>query len=221
MNTYQRLIVVVALIDVAIILLFPPFLGQPMARAAFPEFDGFYPIFSQLGRKPLFKELLSLQLIFVGINALSAWLALADRRPTGASRVVSYWRGIAIFAAVNTVVIFAFPPFEPWRTLLRGDIGGFDGFYFVFGRNRQPPIYWPLLQLECLFIAINALALGLLFGAVSAKPAAAAPQAVPAPQLPASGAAEGDLGRGPERRQRDVGPPNDERRSGRDRRAAP
>lgn len=87
MNKYQRL-VVVAVMNALLFVLFPPFTSQPLARGALPGFDGFYPLFTQLGRKPVFTTLLSLQLMFVGINTLAGWLVLQNRQAPGARKKV-------------------------------------------------------------------------------------------------------------------------------------
>lgn len=79
MNKYQRLAINIAAIDTLLMLLFPPFSSQPLARGMQPGFDGYYPVFSQLGTAAIHSELLVLQLIFVAINALSAWLVLQTK----------------------------------------------------------------------------------------------------------------------------------------------
>ena len=166
MNKYQRLVIVVALMNMLVTLLFPPFTSQPLAKGILPSFDGFYPVFTQIGNKSIFKELLTLQMMFIGINTLAAWLALQSRKHHGELPEFSFMSAIGWFTAINLALIFTFPPFEPYRTLLRADAGGFDSFYFVFGRRTQPAIFWPLLYLECTFILINALGFILLFSAV-------------------------------------------------------
>ena len=167
MNKYQRL-VVVAVMNALLFVLFPPFTSQPLAHGALPGFDGFYPLFTQLGRKPVFTTLLSLQLMFVGINTLAGWLVLQNRQAPGALPEFNFKRGLFCFALIDLALIFSFPPFEPYQTLLRSDAGGFDSFYFVFGRRSQPAIFWPLLYLECIFVLINTFALLLLFSVVKA-----------------------------------------------------
>lgn len=46
MNKYQRLAINIAAIDTLLMLLFPPFSSQPLARGMQPGFDGYYPVFS-------------------------------------------------------------------------------------------------------------------------------------------------------------------------------
>ena len=166
MNKYQRLVIAAAVINTLVMLLFPPFLSQPLARGIMPGFDGFYPLTALIGGKPLFKELLTLQLMFIGINVLSAWLALSGKTQQGHTPNFSCVHGIGWFSLINLLLIFAFPPFESHRTLLYGSTGGFDGFYFIFENNFRRSIFWPLLYIECTFIVINALGLFLLFNVI-------------------------------------------------------
>lgn len=166
MNKYQRLVIIVAAINVLIMVLFPPFTSQPLSRGMLPSFDGFYPLFSQLGHKPLYKELLTLQLMFVVINTLTAWLVLQSKKHHDDTPEFAFTQGIFWFIAINLLVIFAFPPFEPYQTLVRSDGSSFDSFYFIFGDRSKRPFFVPLLYLECVFVVINGLALLLLFNAV-------------------------------------------------------
>lgn len=161
MNKYQRLIVTVAIIDLIVILLFPPFVERTLARNAFPSFDGFYFLLSELGRRPIDTTLLSIELFWIAANALGAWLLLGNQR-----RESSHAVGIGLFAFVNLAVICLFPPFEQYNSLLRNTAPGFDSFYFLFGGRSARPLFLPLLQLEIFFVLINALALYLVFSAV-------------------------------------------------------
>ena len=72
MNKYQRLIIIVAAMNVLLMLLFPPFANQPLAKGMIPGLQGFYPVFMQFGKQPVFSELLTLELMFVAINTLTA-----------------------------------------------------------------------------------------------------------------------------------------------------
>ena len=166
MNKYQRLVLVAAMMNALVMLLFPPFSSQSLAKGVLPSFEGFYPLFTQLGHKTVYKELLVLQILFLVINALSAWLVLQSKKHHGDIPSFAFTRAIGWFSAINLAIIFIFPPFEPYHSLLRNDTGGFDSFYFVFGSRSHRAIYWPLLYLECMFIIINALGHILLFSAV-------------------------------------------------------
>jgi hypothetical protein len=237
MNKYQRLVVIVAVIDVLIMLLFPPFNGRSLARGVPETFDGYYPILAALGDKPIHTALLSIQLMFVGANALAAWLVLQTKMHHADIPTFRYVEGIGAFVALNLALIFLFPPFEPYQSLQKNVASTFDSFYFVFGDRSRRPFYVPLLQLEVMWVVINALALWLLFNAVKRNDAAARAQilslaeSLPDDQLERITAeiqhrieshhAHPDpaLGRGPDRRhESDPGYHGPERRSGHDRR---
>jgi hypothetical protein len=163
MNKFQRLIIVAALINTLVMLLFPPFLSQPLARGVLPGFEGFLPLPALFSGKPLFKELLTLQLMLLLINTLAAWLALSRIQPDHPRSHAALARGTLWFALANLFLILAFPPYESHRTLLYGSSGGFEGFYFIFENNLRRSIFWPMLYIEITFLAINALGGILLF----------------------------------------------------------
>ena len=166
MNKYQRLVIIVAAINALVMVLFPPFNNQPLAKGMLPTFEGFYPLLSHLGSKPLHKELLTLELMFIVINTLTAWLVLQTKKHHDDIPTFAFMQGIGWFLVINLAVIFAFPPFEPYQSLLRAEGASFDSFYFVFGDRSRRPFFIPLLYLECVFVVINALAFFLLFSAV-------------------------------------------------------
>jgi hypothetical protein len=240
MNKYQRLVIIVAAIDVLLMLLFPPFNSQPLAKGMLPSFDGYYPLISQLGNKPLHKELLTLQLIFVGINMLTAWLVLQSKTHHDDIPGFAFMQGIGWFLAANLALIFIFPPFEPYSSLIRNDGSSFDSFYFILGDRSRRPVFIPLLYLECVFVLVNALATLLLFNGVKRsdeelrRKIMALTAELPDQTLLEIGAAiqhridehqaadtpeQNALGRAAERRQHgDPGFPGPEHRIGRDRR---
>ncbi len=166
MNKYQRLVVIVAVIDLLVMVLFPPFNGRSLLKGMPESFDGFYPILALLDGKPINSALLSIQLMFVGANALAAWLVLQTKVHHDDIPSFRHAEGIGIFVAINLLLIFLFPPFEPYQSLQKSAGATFDSFYFVFGDRSKRPFYLPLLHLEVMWVAINALALWLLFNAI-------------------------------------------------------
>ena len=225
MNKYQRLVIAVAIIDALVILLFPPFNDTPLSKTALPSFDGFYPLVSHLGRRPLNTELLALLLLFVAANALTAWLVLFSPWDRPNPRF-NFSRGIVVFALVNFAIILLFPPFEPYSSLTRTQVSTFDSFYFVWGSRVQRPIFIPMLYLECMFVAVNALALWLVFSAAERNQAsserafaALPPEEQQRIQDQRTERALAQIGRGPDRRHRhDARYHGPERRTGGDRR---
>jgi len=164
MNRYQRIVLSLAAINALLMLLFPPFNNLPLARGYLPSFDGFYPLASTWGNKPVHEGLLFLEIVWLSSNTLAAWLALQHRGDEEIPRF-RFIAGIGLFAAVNAVLVGIFPPFEPYSGI-NASGGSFDSFYFVFGDRSHRAIFMPLLQLEFLWIAINALSLVLLFSAI-------------------------------------------------------
>ena len=165
MNKYQRLVLTVAIINIIVMVMLPPFADRPLARGMLPSFDGFYPLFQKLGQQPLHRDLLTLQVMLVGANALAAWLVLQLFRKED-FQGYGYGRGIAAFAAANIIVMLLFPPFEQYNSMLKAGAPSFDSFYFIIGSRSARPIFTSLLYIEIIFVIINALAIFLLFNAV-------------------------------------------------------
>ena len=165
MNKFQRLVVTVAIIDLIIMAMVPPFSDRPLSRSMLPSFDGFYPIFTKFGSQPIHRDLLAMQVMLVLVNALIAWLALQIHRRSEFHKY-DHGKAIAALAGANVLVMLAFPPFEPYASLLRPAAPTFDSFGFVFGPRSARTIFTPLLYIEIIFVMINALSIFLLFNVV-------------------------------------------------------
>lgn len=166
MNKYQRIVVIVAAVNIALMLLFPPFLDNPIRRGVLPSFEGFYPLITTLGAKRIHNELLTLEIMFVVINGLIAWLLLDRQTAKGELAELRYTRAIGIFLAANLAVLLAFPPFESYASLVKYEAPTFDSFYFALGDKRNRNIFIPLLYLEIILVVINGLVIWLLFNTV-------------------------------------------------------
>lgn len=167
MNRYQRILVAVAFVNALIMVLYPPFNSLSLSKFAGASFDGFYPVYSQFGKKLIDADLLMLELMLLATDVLAAWLMLQGRNDENIARR-RYSQGIAIVAAINIGVMLLFPPFETYSSTLRYAGSSFDSFYFAFGTRSSRPIFAPLLYLELIFVVVNALLLWLLFHAVEA-----------------------------------------------------
>jgi len=55
MNKYQRIVVIVTAVNIALMCLFPPFLDNPLRKGVLPGFDGFYPLEPDSGRPGLIR----------------------------------------------------------------------------------------------------------------------------------------------------------------------
>lgn len=237
MNKYQRVAVIVMAVNIALMFLFPPFLDNPVRRGVLPSFDGFYPLLSAYGVRRIHSELLTLQIMFVVINGLIAWLMLDRGAIKGEIPEFRYTRAIGLFAAANIACIMLFPPFESYSSIAKFDTPTFDGFYFALGDKRHRNFFIPILYLEIILVVINSLALWLLFNTVRRAELAAKEKilelarALPPEQLaevaaslrteykPIETPQEPHLGTGPDRRRRqDPRYRGPERRKGGDRR---
>lgn len=166
MNKYQRIVAIVIAANIALMLLFPPFLDNPIRRGVIPNFEGFYPLISALGNHHVHGPLLTLEIMYAMINGLIAWLVLDRRTPNGEISAVNYSRGLLIFAVVNLAFLLIFPPFESYSALVKTQTPTFDGFYLVFGDKSQRHFFAPLLYMEVILVSINLLVIWLLFNTV-------------------------------------------------------
>jgi hypothetical protein len=167
MNKYQRIVVIITAVNIALMFLFPPFLDNPLRRGVMPSFDGFYPLFSALGYKRLHTSLLTLEVMFVVINVLLAWLLLDRRTAKGAVPEFNYTRAIVLFAGGNLAVLAMFPPFESLflaapRSRRRASTASTSSSATSSNRN----IFIPLLYFEIILVVINCSSSGCSFNAV-------------------------------------------------------
>jgi hypothetical protein len=165
LNRYQKILLIVALVNIAVVMLFPPFDAVPLVRAVSHTFDGFYYVFGYHVNREINKSLLHLEVFLVRINMTTAWLLLSDvPGATAAGARRRHRQGIAAMAIVNLAVMLLFPPFETYSSILRIQVPSFDGFYFIFGDKFKRNLFIPILYMEVSFVFINAALFLLLFG---------------------------------------------------------
>ncbi len=165
MNTAQRIALIVAVANLALLAIFPPFDYLSLQRGNIPTFDGFYFAFGSHPNRVMNADFLILELIVVLINAGIALLllrdapALAKRRPGGnrSQRIV------LALVAVNLVLVLLFPPFEYFSAITKAALPTFEGFYFLFGDNSQRQMVTSILYIEVALVVINGGLLWLLF----------------------------------------------------------
>ena len=205
MNKFQLTVLIAALANLALLLLFPPFNSQSLWRAGPPSFDAFYPAFDAPVNATLNSGLLYLEIFFVLINAVLAWLLLQGA-PEQPSRPRVRWQTVLQWLIVaNLLLILLFPPFEtqPDRA--------FEGFRFALSGSVQRGIFLPFLFLELFLLALDAAALWLAFGLVARWDEA---NGAESPAMPES-FAEASAAPGPDKSQ--IGRSDRDRRQGRDR----
>ncbi len=175
MNKAQRIALVFALANLALILLFQPYDYLSLQRGGVPTFDGFYFIFSTLPNRIVNANFLALEVIVVLINAGIALLLLRDppvrkrQRPGGNRRQ----RAVLTLVAINLVLVLLFPPFEFFASISKAALPTFEGFYFLFGDNSQRQLVTAVLYIEVALIVINGGLLWLLFKDKTADEASA------------------------------------------------
>lgn len=160
MNSSQAAVLAVALANLVVMLLFPPYDSLSIARSV-PSFDAFYFVLDRQYNRAINTDLLFLQVAWVLINASLAWLWLRNHDPANA--LLSRRQGVLVFVILNLALVLLFPPFENYASAARFSASHFDSFYFLFGDKWQRSIYVPLLYLEVLCILVNGALLWLLF----------------------------------------------------------
>jgi hypothetical protein len=204
MNKFQLTILIAALANLALLLLFPPFNSQSLLRTGPASFDAFYPAFDAPANATLNSGLLYLEIFSVLVNAVVAWLLLqgASQQP---SRPRVRWQSVLQWLVIaNLLLILLFPPFEtqPDRA--------FEGFRFALSGSVQRGIFLPFLFLELFLLALDAAVLWLAFGLVARGDEA---NSAESPAVPGSFAAA-SAARAPGTSQ--IGRSDRDRRQGRD-----
>ena len=214
-NKFQLTVMIAALANLALLLLFPPFDSQPLGLLGPANFDAFYPVFDWPAKGTLNSGLLYLEIFPVLVNAALAWLLLQGE-PRQPSRPRVRWQSVLQWLVIaDLLLILLFPPFETQPLAARMGERAFEGFRFVLSGSVQRGIFLPLLFMELLLLATNAAALWLAFGLVARGDETNGAESPGAPGLE-----RGQIGRsGSDRRQRrDPRYDGPERRSGIDRR---
>src|SRR3981081_4079802 len=100
MNKFQLTVLIAALANLTLMLIFPPFNSQSMLRAGPASFDAFYLVSDAPANATLNSGLLYLEVFFVLVNAVLAWLLLQAApqqpfRPRVRWQSVLQWLGVA------------------------------------------------------------------------------------------------------------------------------
>jgi hypothetical protein len=169
MNQGRIFALLVAIANLALIWLFPPYDYVSALQGNVPTFDGFFFRFAESNNRLINTNFLTLELIVVLINLGIAWLLI--RNPTALDnaqqRVNRGQRMLLAAVGANLILLLLFPPFENFVAISKAVLPSFEGFYFIFGNNSQRLIVTPLLYLEVTLVLINA---GLLWLFLRDKP---------------------------------------------------
>ena len=165
MNTSHRVALAVAVANLALFMVFPPYDYVSLQHGNIPTFDGFYFAFGNQPNRVLNANFLALELIVVAINACIAILLLRDPAArTGAGPGGNRRQRIILaLTAVNLLLVLLFPPFEYFSAITKAALPTFEGFYFLFGDNSQRQMVTAILYIEVALVLINGALLWLLF----------------------------------------------------------
>lgn len=171
MDRTQRNVMLVTAVNLAVVLLFPPYDYVSMLLNNIPTFDGFYFILSDEPHRVINTSFLSLEIFVVLANAGIALLLLRGPQDSAADPVASNprQRKVLVLVAVNLVLVILFPPFETYSALTKATLPTFEGFRFVFGDNPMRQINTPILFIEVALVIINGALLWLLFRSKTAS----------------------------------------------------
>ena len=153
---------VIAAINLALILLFPPFDTFSIYDSDIPTFSGFHFAFSQLSNEVINSSLLYLEVAVVLINTGIAWLIMQDKKDT-VHRKVNFQNATLLGVAINLVVILLFPPLENHSAMTYSILPSFQGFYFIFSAPPEHVIVTAMLYLEVIFVLVNGATIWLMF----------------------------------------------------------
>lgn len=163
MNRNQSIALALAVANMLLITLFPPFDQFAIAGSKIPVFAGFYFTLSPPQLGIINADLLAIEYVVVLANLAIAWLLLRTR-PEGSRRRSLGLQGAAlIFTGGNLVLMLLFPPMESVFALTKAAIPTFEGFYFIFAHKPAHVIVETLLYIEITFILANGALLWLIF----------------------------------------------------------
>ena len=163
MNKRQWITVGLALVNLVLIWLFPPFDYVSAARNNVPTFDGFHWFDSASASLRVNSNFLQLETFVIIINAAIAWLLLRDRKAEKKEGKTDWQKLVMIGVALNLLLVMLFPPMENYYAVTRAALASFDGFFFVFGEHGARTIVTQLLYLEVIFVIANGAILWMLF----------------------------------------------------------
>ena len=163
MNRYQAITLVIAVANLLLAFLFPPFDYISPARSNVPTFEGFAFAFDEHPGRVINSSFLQIEAFVILINAAIGWLLLKDRPGAQVVRKIDWQRVVLFGVGINLLLALLFPPMENYYAVTRAALPSFDGFYFLFGEHGQRTIVTAILYIEVFIILINGTLLYLLF----------------------------------------------------------
>jgi len=163
MNKYQAIILVIAIVNLLLALLFPPFDYISPARGNVPTFEGFALAFGEHPNRVINSDFLQIEAFVILANAAIGWLLLRDRPRVPVERKTDWQRVVLFGVGLNLLLVLLFPPMENYYAVTRAALPSFDGFYFLFGQQGTRTIVTAILYIEVFIILVNGALLYLLF----------------------------------------------------------
>jgi hypothetical protein len=163
MNKYQAIALVVAIVNLILVYLFPPFDYISPARGNVPTFEGFAFAFGDHANRTVNESFRQLEAFVILANAGIAWLLLKTRQQGNAQGGMDWQRVVLFGIGLNLMLVLLFPPMENYYAVTRAALPSFDGFYFLFGEHGTRTIVTAILYIEVFMILVNGGLLYLLF----------------------------------------------------------
>jgi hypothetical protein len=163
MNKYQAIALVVAVLNLILVFLFPPFDYVSPTRGNVPTFEGFALAFGDHGNRTVNESFLHLEVFVILANAAIAGLLLKERPRAGPGRGIDWQRVVLFGVGLNLLLVLLFPPMENYYAVTRAALPSFDGFYFLFADHGARTIVTAILYIEVFMILVNGALLYLLF----------------------------------------------------------
>lgn len=153
----QLNLLIIALINLLLLSLFPPYDDYAISQFGVGVFHGF--LFIGSSKSPHLKinnGFFTLEFIVVFVNFGLLWLLSLRQKRKGTAKTEYLRIGGLLVVVLNLIVVLLFPPFEYISHITQAVIPSFEGFYFVFAHPPNRAIVTPLLYLEVILVSINA-----------------------------------------------------------------
>jgi hypothetical protein len=163
MNKYQAITLVIAVVNLLLVFLFPPFDYISPARGYVPTFEGFALAFGEHPNRAVNADFLQIEAFIILANMAIAWLLLRNRSQVQVEGKTDWQRIVLFGVGLNLLLVLLFPPMENYYAVTRAALPSFDGFYFLFGEHGKHTIVTTILYIEVFIILVNGALLYLLF----------------------------------------------------------
>ncbi len=155
LSKMQKVLLALAVFNLAIVFLFPPYDDYSVTKYDAAIFAGFRFVFTNPPNLILNASLLYLEVTVVLINLGVLWLLTTENARREDERKINFRKAAMILIAINLIGVLMFPPFEYISNMTRAVIPTFEGFYFIFSHPPNRVIITPILYIEVFFVLIN------------------------------------------------------------------